>query len=206
MSDNCVIWGTPVYTIDKNYPDNTIVNVYDSPRAGGKYQMDLSLNNSISRECEKHCKARLTTWLINQRKQGDPCPEITRNDIKTAREGQDMRVPQRVDRVLQFLEIHTRTPADAIEINPYPEEAEGDAKTTLFYQLLAHSESIGWEDLKYLLDHLESSQFVRIDPPLYQARASVRPHRTRLPAVGRVEESNTALRSGLCSHVVWCRT
>ena len=165
MRNKCAIWRTPAYSIDTIYTDNAMVEVYDSPRAGGKYQMDFSLDYFILDKCEKHCKARLTTWLVNQRKQGNPCPEITRDDIKAAREGQDMRVPQRVDRVLQFLEIHTQTPTDAITISPDPGKARIEAKTTVFYQLLAHSESIGWDDLKYLLDHLEGRQLVRIAPP-----------------------------------------
>ena len=165
MFDKCMIWGTPARLIDTIQTGETIVDVYDSPRAGGRYRMNLFLGDYIPDERKARFKARLTTWLVNQRKQGDHCPEITQDDIETALEGQNMRVPQRADRVLQFLEIHTRTPADAIKINPHPRETKRDAKTNAFYKLLAHSECIGWGDLKYLLDHLEGRQLVRTVPP-----------------------------------------
>ena len=72
-----------------------------------------------------------------------------------------MRVPQRTDRVLQFLEARTRTPGEAVKIDPNPDVESHRDKVTAYYQLLAHSESIGWNDLKYLLDHLVERRLVR---------------------------------------------
>lgn len=158
MIDKCAIWGTPAYSINTG---NVREFRYDSPRTGGMYQYDNQVRHSILDKHENRWKARLTTWLINQRKQGLTCPKITMADIEAAQTGQDMRVSQRVDRVLQFLEIRTQKPTDAIKINPYPEETKDDAKSSAFYELLAHSESIGWDDLKYLLDHLKDLKLVR---------------------------------------------
>ncbi len=157
MSDKCAIWGTPARITRTGVE---MMHAYESPRAGGMYRMKFYMTDFIPHEHEEHCKARLTTWLANQREQGNPCPVITREDIEAAQHGQNMRVTQRADRVLQFLEIHTRTPSDAIKINPHPGEAEHDPKTIAFYELLAHSESIGWDDLKYLLDHLKDRHLV----------------------------------------------
>ena len=97
MSDKCAIWGTPARTTRTGV---AMMDAYESPRAGGMYRMDFFLRDYIPDEREAPFKARLTTWLVNQRERGDPCPMITQDDIEAARKGQNMRVPQRADRVL----------------------------------------------------------------------------------------------------------
>ena len=111
-------------------------------------------------------KARLTTWLINQREQGEGCPNVTREVIEAVQNARDMSVPQRINRVLQFLGApRGRRPTEGVTLDPNPEGMTLENKSTAYYELLACSESITWEgDLKALLDHLEKNRLVnRID-------------------------------------------
>ena len=158
MNEECAIWQTPA----KRKPAQTLpfTSWIDSPRTGGEYLIDDDWVDFAQGHGER-CKARLTSWLVDQRRLGNRCPEVTREKIEAARNAQDMRVSQRVDRVLQFLEARTRTPGEAVTIDPNPDVESHHAKVTVYYQLLAHSESIGWNDLKYLLDHLAERRMVR---------------------------------------------
>lgn len=105
-------------------------------------------------------KARLTTWLVNKREEGEECPEITPDDIKAAQRGRKMPMKQRLERILQFLEDN----GESITINTSPNDTvlEGKVgdKDKMFYQLLAYSESTEWSDLKELLDYLTGKGLV----------------------------------------------
>ena len=68
---SCPIWGTRAEV--QSGPDSVIVS---SPRAGGKYQLTGSAEGTV-RELAVDMKARLTWWLIEQRRQGETCPTIT---------------------------------------------------------------------------------------------------------------------------------
>ena len=155
----CAIWQTPAEWRQNDARRPMIV----SPRAGGAYQIlrVLSYVGSPLLSLDGPGKARLTTWLVNQRQLGTSCPVVTHDDIEAARNAQDMRVPQRVNRVLQFMDTRTRTPGDAVRIDPNPDGESDRDKVTAYYQLLAHSESIEWRDLEYLLGHLAEKGLVR---------------------------------------------
>ena len=71
-----------------------------------------------------------------------------------------MRMSQCVDRVLQF--FRTQTLGLAVAIDPNPEGATLDDKTTAYYQLLVHSESIEWSELRFLLLHIDDRGLVKL--------------------------------------------
>lgn len=155
MSIKCAIWGTPL-SGSWNFGEGTNLKILDSPRAGGEYKLDSrSLDLGIPlRKLDAPGKARLTTWLVNKREEGEGSPQITLDSIRAAREGRRMLMKQRLERILQFLEKN----GEAVTINTepnntVPEGKVGD-KDKMLYQLLAYSESTEWFDLKGLLDHL----------------------------------------------------
>lgn len=134
----------------------------DSPRAGGEYLYHYSLAHAGGPldELDAPGKARLTTWLVNKREEGEKCPEITADDIEVAQSGRKMLMKQRLVRILQFLEDN----GDSITINRSPNNTALDDKVTACYQLLAHSESTEWGDLETLLKYLEREGLVRRSP------------------------------------------
>lgn len=132
---------------------NVHFQIVDSPRAGGKYVYPNSLayTGGILDKLDELARARLTTWLINKRQEGEDCPELTPDNIRAAQRGRKMIMKQRIGRILQFLENN----GGSIRINSGPSHAVREEKVVAFYQLLAHSESTDWSDLKELLFNLE---------------------------------------------------
>lgn len=155
----CPIWQTPAREIST---DNHHFFRINSARAGGQYIIRSDQRSSIIELLNDAGKARLTTWLINQRQQGEVYPNVTRKDIEVAQNAQDMSVPQRINRILQFLEApRGRRPTQGVIIDKNPDGLTLDDKSTAYYELLAYSESITWaSDLEILLDHLAKNGLV----------------------------------------------
>ena len=65
-TEECLIWETVAQIADPDGRDGTIVN---STRAGGCYFISGTAVAMIQGR-DKHVKARLTTWLIEQRRLG----------------------------------------------------------------------------------------------------------------------------------------
>lgn len=78
----------------------------DSVRAGGKYIIDRDAEQLL-RDCDDRAKARLTTWLLEQRKLGATIPEITEEDIENAKQRLDLPPDERADRLLKTIEKQT---------------------------------------------------------------------------------------------------
>lgn len=103
----CPIWGTPNNSTENYRGDGLYV---DSPRAGGKYFVDgraeILVGNLDVRE-----KARLTTWMIEQRRLGVERPEVWshENEIESKARRPDMTVHARADELLKYIQKMTRT-------------------------------------------------------------------------------------------------
>ena len=105
MSENdidCPIWNTPA-TLIKEYGDTFYIN---SPRVGGKYAMANLAPLSMKKQIQKlddATKARLTSWLIEQRLLGEESPLITPETIEDAKRRRDLSIYERADRLLRYL-------------------------------------------------------------------------------------------------------
>ena len=107
MSKNqfCKIWDTPASGEIENHPppnhrsDGSYLN---SPRAGGKYFI-AGLRESEVKVLDNQTKARLTSWLIEQRRFGEEWPEITPEAIADAKQRRDLPIYERADRLLSYL-------------------------------------------------------------------------------------------------------
>lgn len=87
-------------------------------------------------------KARLTTWLVNQRAQGVPVPEVSTSEIQHARLAQALSVPSRRDRMLAFLVLKSDRVGSRIRF------IDG---SDLTQELFAHTESLEGEEVRFLL-------------------------------------------------------
>ena len=100
MNENfdCPIWDTPA-----SWVPEVPVSLIDSPRAGGKYFFaDASVEAAIKKN-DEHFKARLTSWLVDQRQIGVECPIITELTLKEIEQRRDLPVHERADRLLRYL-------------------------------------------------------------------------------------------------------
>ena len=147
---HCLIWDTPAIDKSKGGHD---VRLMDSPRAGGRYFITRSAIRCLPR-ANARVKARLTTWLVDQRRLDVECPEIDSNTITMAEEKKDLSVHDRANRLLQYIGDQT------VEIGtPFvftPEEM-------LTTAIAAWSESISENEVEYLLNYLDEQCWIASD-------------------------------------------
>ena len=104
MSENqvCPIWGTPARTEIGNPPRLRGGSYMNSPRAGGKYFIARSRESEVG-ALDNQTKARLTSWLIEQRRFGEEWPEITPEAIADAKQRPNLPIYECADRFLFYL-------------------------------------------------------------------------------------------------------
>src|ERR1043165_9880963 len=93
----CPIWQTSAKVSPG--PDSLIV---DSSRAGGLYRITGSAVPSHS-SLSPDMKAKLTWWLVEQRRQGEKSPEITSYTLKRVRVEPSPTILERRDRILDYV-------------------------------------------------------------------------------------------------------
>ena len=94
--DRCWIWGTDA-EIESGNGD---IITFNSPRAGGKYRVAQSVSSTAVKQLDS---AKLTEWLITQRRLGDDAPLITSYTAETLSSIPPLGVLEKRDRVLEFL-------------------------------------------------------------------------------------------------------
>ena len=108
MSNNvpqkCRIWDTDA-EVGIHIDGLTYTATYrvDSVRAGGEYIIDSDADQLL-RDCDDRAKARLTTWLLEQRKLGVTIPKITEESIENVKLRKDLPIDERADRLLATIE------------------------------------------------------------------------------------------------------
>ena len=143
----CPIWGTPasVKSLDIEF-----LKIIDSPRAGGRYSISEQAIKLLS-QLDDRVKARLTTWLVDQRRLGNECPEILQQTIKMAEQQKDLSVHDRADRLLQYIGDQT------VEVGtPFVFTSEEMLTTAI----AAKSESVDSREVQYLLNYLDEECWI----------------------------------------------
>ena len=146
-TDECPIWEKPAICRHSN--DRMLwVN---SLRAGGEYciRQDISLMGLREEYKDDVIKARLTSWLIEQRLLGVRCPKITETEIREALERRALSELKRADRLLKHFQKRTRYPGDSFE---YYKRKGNDLDP--FWQIMAWSESTKKEEAQFFVDYL----------------------------------------------------
>ena len=139
MDQPCPIWSTPsaIGTVVGDRLDLTSVN---SPRAGGNYAVEDTTKNKLSTLNERD-KVKLTSWLDEQRRFGILIPIITRDSIIEIQNRKELRIAERVDGILRYLESKLRCLGKYVEICLFRSVA--DEKLTeyhlIFFDFLRHS-------------------------------------------------------------------
>ncbi len=155
----CAIWGTPA----TETPDDRDGRTMDSPRAGGKYFISRTAD-TVLQSCDDSVKVRLTNWLVEQRRIGNSCPEISSKVIDDAKRRRNSYVFDRADRVLKYLaerseilgtQVWYRMPIDNFYV------AQLNNLDKVYLELLSHSDCIGYEDFLFLLTYLEQRGLIK---------------------------------------------
>lgn len=94
----CAIWGTPAET----GRSAAFIWQCSSDRTGGGYLIDILAFNQIPLE-DRGFRARLTTWLIDQRRAGEQWPEITAEVLGRVARQPNLRLSDRIERFFLYL-------------------------------------------------------------------------------------------------------
>ena len=104
--DTCRIWGEEYGASGYATQDSNKVVVENSVRAGGGYVLISGTKPWINQLSDEE-KARLTTWLINQRSQTNKLPEITVEIIQNVKNRRPLPAHERAERLLHFIAEQT---------------------------------------------------------------------------------------------------
>lgn len=150
MNENatCPIWGTPTNPTDFYRGDGLYV---DSPRAGGKYFVDGRAGIMVG-DLEVRAKARLTTWLIEQRALGIERPEIWSYNIDSIVDRAELSHDARADELLKYIQ----------KVTPYPGQEFVFRASGYSMEMLAHTESVDSKELLWLLNALIEKNWLEL--------------------------------------------
>lgn len=138
--NTCLIWGTPA----KQMVDYSREGLYlTSPRAGGEYFVNGMAGYLVSKLNDRK-KAKLTTWLIEQRRLGVERPEISpcENEMESIVQRPDLTVHARADELLKYIKKNTLHIGRAFLASEFLPDT------------FAYTESVDPEELQYLTDYL----------------------------------------------------
>ena len=177
--DTCPIWGP-------DWPAEVIstldLGLYvNSARAGGEYWIDRSCcwlkgpDYALYNHVKDIDRIRLTTWLVDQRRQSDSAPRITDAVIKRAQNARSLPVPKRAERLLRFLVDETGAVGEEIDLR----------EDSLAAKALAWSGSVTVSELKSLSSYLMQRGWT------IQPIAGVNIHVVAVDGYAEIEERQT---------------
>ena len=166
----CRIWGQDYTAVGQSIPDPSKVVVTESDRAGGGYVILGGFGRHIA-GLDDDEKARLTTWLVDQRLQGNLCPVVTEEIVEYAVNRHRLPIHERAGRLLRFLSRQTIVAGELIFLFQHSVEFLSDTfgspvypdmpTNPAFLAAMAWSESISPEEVSYMLDYLEEGGWVQ---------------------------------------------
>ncbi len=145
----CPIWGTPAEWLDAGGKDGICV---DSPRAGGRYFI-TGTAVAVVAECDSSAKARLTTWLVDQRNLGVECPCVTPDIINRTKNQKPLTPQQRLDKLLQLIQTDTNFIGKIIDLGFHRD-------IPLYLVALAFSESFIADEIRFLVRTLIENKLI----------------------------------------------
>lgn len=149
MRERCPIWDT-IATVRPSGRDGDDV---ESPRAGGRYFISRTAVVNLRRG-DDALRARLTTWIIDQRRYGIECPEVLSTTLDDIEKVASLDVQERADRLLQYFESESFFIGD---------EVAYDVEAGVFMEMLAWTESIQQEEVEFLLQYLDRRGFMDVE-------------------------------------------
>lgn len=149
QTDTCRIWGNKYRATGYILEDPSKVVIEHSARAGGGYVFPGPMKLLVE-QLDRQERARLTTWLIDQRMKGVARPQITEGAVIYAKSKRPLPVYERAERLLRFIADSLDTVGDYVTASPESCDAA-----------CAWSESIEWQEVHFLLDYLKDKGWVQ---------------------------------------------
>ena len=147
----CAIWDS-IATSDDSMGAG---EYFDSPRAGGRYFVSRRAKKMLENQ-ERYSdrfRARLTSWLVEQRRLGNDCPKIRDSTLEDAQNFRDFTVHRRADLLLQYVGYNTPNIGDHFRL--WPQD--------ICCMAMAWSESSSNTEVSYLLDYLIDQNWLKAE-------------------------------------------
>lgn len=157
LNGKCPIWSTRASTSGAG--DGSLVA---SPRSAGQYSISGSAIATLL-QLDEHGRARLTTWLVEQRMLGNDVPNVSSDVVSFAKSRPSLEVFERAYRLLDYFNIATDYIGEEINFDPHGISGQ---------EMLAVSESINFDEIIYLIEYLREEGF--IDVELLESGGSVK--------------------------------
>ena len=135
---------------------------------------------------DERLKARLTSWLVEQRRLGVEYPEITEHTITEIERRRDLTVHERADRLLQYFEKQTSHIGEVLSFYVAPKAVVYPAEKILLpedrierlddhiskghqnnWKMMAWSECTkdrNFDEAKFLLEYAKREGWIEYDP------------------------------------------
>jgi nucleoside 2-deoxyribosyltransferase len=158
-SEKCPIWGTDA----KIWPsDGSHGKCVNSARCGGAYEITRHAEINLGGH-DDHFKARLTTWLNDQRRIGAEMPQVTAKVLEFIQVSPPLPVHERVTRLLNHFaseQPHIGASID-IAISGLADSLYGEGLSEAGSFCAAVSESLNDLEIGFLIEQLEASGFIK---------------------------------------------
>ena len=151
--NHCPIWGEDYSAKVEPNPLSSIDIVHDSERTGGSYRIARDGADTQIDRLSLEEKAHLTTWLIDQRSQGETYPEIDLRVIEHIKSKVPLAVHERANRMLRFIGAQTTVVGTNFV---FPDQLDP--------AIYAWSESTAEGEIGYFLDFLISKGWLDSRP------------------------------------------
>ena len=208
----CRIWGEDYEAVGQRIADPSEDAVTNSDRAGGGYVIPGSVGQHLDK-LEDEQKARLTTWLVDQRSQGNDLPTVTEEIVKYSVNKQRLPVYERADRLLRFLAEQTKVAGELIFLFQHTKELSRDSfgspiypdmpTNPTFLAAMAWSESTSSDEVSYLVDYLEEEGWLRESYKRSGHIPSSKEYRVTVSGHVRIAEAETNVDSSQAFVAMW---
>ena len=142
QSDSCPLWGFEYPATVCEDQSRSVLTVC-STRTGGHYRIADGAR-SLTKDLTDRQRARLTTWLVEQRSLGEEAPLITKEKIRSAKARRSLEPYQSAQRLLKWLARRSSSIGEPIPI-PW------DRLTDIACEAMASAELRNLDELMYLL-------------------------------------------------------
>ena len=152
VQGKCSVW----YDSDANaLVTGDLIYSVESPRAGGLYTTSLDVTEGLALypNSKKHdadaVRARLTTWLIDQRLMGNTSPRITWEIVEYAKSKAPLPVHERAERLLRYAVSCSDKVGSVLDIDE------------ILPEYLAWSESSDEDEVRFFFNYLIEKNWLK---------------------------------------------
>lgn len=146
----CPIWGTPVTQIIRDPGRDNLLAVQGSPRTDGNYEITAEASSYVG-SLDESQKVKVTTRIIEERRNTGQTPLVTPQLIEEARRADPLPVYVRAERLLRHFTKKTRVVGEDL----YSAELMDDLTAR------AWSESINPYEIEYFINYFKEMKWLK---------------------------------------------